>query len=188
MMVKALFFFILLLGGIMVFANDTIISAPDTLSLVQTAKTNTVGTADDFSPAIMAVFFFGVLILCLTVAVGIVLAALTLLMIVVLVALGVISTSVIMGLKKNSVTTAVKTFIYLGCGIAGLFTGASLMLLMVEVFSLHFTVLMALLIGGTGGLLAGLLVGLLLFAMYLQMTWRIRQLLKIIKGEAPMER
>lgn len=83
-----------------------------------------------------------------------------------LVSAGVFSTSILMGMYRRSAAAGFRTLLTIGCGLAGLFTGAVGLWLVDRIFHLHWKPQTALLTGGLGGLAGGVVLGLVLFFIF----------------------
>jgi hypothetical protein len=120
---------------------------------------------EDFPPAL---FFFAVMglgLMSLCMVAGLAITAIALAFIIGLISAGILSTSIIVGLSKRSVTKGFKTFLLLSAGITGMAVGTGAIIFINEVVELHLSLGTVLFTGAMSGLMGGLLLGLTLFAM-----------------------
>lgn len=132
------------------------------------ATAHTAGTTQD-DDMDMFLLFYGIAFIGIAFAavfVGAVLMVGFLAVLFLLVSAGVFSTSVLMGIYRRSAAAGFRTLLVIGCGLAGLFTGAVGLWLTGRIFHLHWKAQTALLTGALGWLAGGMVLGLVLFFIF----------------------
>jgi hypothetical protein len=126
---------------------------------------------DDLSPMCAAMIFAALVVLGAVLVVAILVGLLAAVVVFALIIAGVVSSTVIVGLARRSLSTAFKFLLYQICAIGGGAVGAILVLLLRWVLHKPWRTLPTLISGGIGGIVAGVAIAALTI-LAIQKTYR----------------
>ncbi|HVG13088.1 MAG TPA: hypothetical protein VM843_08790 [Flavisolibacter sp.] len=178
-----LFFSTLLLAflTVSVINGQTPDTAEQSASATQSQDTPLPGDdyEDDFSPGMLFFALIGIGSVCILVGIGIALGTAGLLLTFALVSAGILSTSVLVGLKKKSVTKGFRTLLYVSSAVGGVAVASAGLYLINRFYDLQLAAPTALVIGALSGGAGGILLGYLLQLMLIRLSAYFRQRLNL---------
>jgi len=142
-------------------------------SIILFAQTDTTKTgADDEMNIFLFVFALVVISIILgAAAIGAFAATMFLLLAALFISLGILSVSTMVGLYKQSIQAAFRTFLFIACSLVGMAIGGLGFFLLARLFKLDVSDNTSLVAGITSGLAGGLL-----------MAWIVSQVIKLMAG------
>jgi hypothetical protein len=176
-MKKLVYLYLLLLTLLVLFSGfsqsaDTV--HRDTTAMSSTWQSGENISDDDFAPGLLFMTFIGIGLIAACIGIGSIVSIAILLLLFAFISVGILSSSIIIGLSRRSLTAGFKTFIISITIVVGIILGITTLYLANYLFDLQLAHSTTLWMGAGGGLMAGVILGLLAFVL-------LQQLLRLFK-------